>query len=551
MLNQKTKIVALLAGLVLLVAGLASAPVWARNPLPVNPSTGQPVDYYNDVFGPAIDAQDVNLQSTVYEIFLSLISSMQEALIQRQCDADCMQRLQKWQGADSGEGAYLAENPGYKYTGAIPALLSATGAFVTTPPVSSVTYIADVGSKLHLVQPAYAQAGAFGFGYEGLAPVRNIWTAFRNVAYLLATIGFVVLSFMIMFRLKISAQTVIGAQQAITKLIVVFLAVTFSYAIAGLIIDLLFVVSFVVITLFTSTGLLPGKPSAGQVQLELFSGNIIHQVAALWAVAGNASIVLEGMIDTLTARIDEVGWIVDKITDVFKWFSGGIAQLIITVLLIYALVKLLFQLLLTYLEIIILTILGPIMILPDILPGGNAFMGWMKRLFANAMVFPTVTFMFLLGRALVGEGATAANSLAQQGLRLPFLGLGAGPWVQPFLGLGIIFMTPKVVDMVKNALKVQSFPYTSAIGQTLAFGAGAVAPVAGAALRPRSSMAGIESTLGRLSGFRGGYERKMEGLQRQQALYQEALKNESSKPADIAKYRLSQSQKERLSRYKG
>jgi len=231
-------------------------------------------------------------------------------------------------------------------------------AFLARPPVSSVDYLAHVGEKLHLVSPAYAQAGAVGFGYEGLAPARKIWTAFRNIAYLIATIGFVILAFLVMFRIKVSAQTVIGAQQAIVKLIVVFLAVTFSYAIAGLIVDLLFLLSFVIIALFVSTGLTPGL-NAGQLQTQLFSGNIFTQLGPL--ITGSGGVAQQGgeainrIVQSLVANIfGGLGAFGEYAANFFGETFDLIGIAIIGIAIIFALFKLLFQLLLTFLEILIL-----------------------------------------------------------------------------------------------------------------------------------------------------------------------------------------------------
>lgn len=465
-------------------------PVWARNPLPPG------VNYFKHVFVPAIQSQDVNLQSTVYEIYLSLIQATGESFYR--CDDQCQARMvsNPLPYADSGNADTLAKED--RPSGLLIELMAFNTSFLSKPPVSSVDYIAHVGEKLHLVKPAYAQAGAVGFGYEGLRPAREIWTAFRNIAYLLATIGFVVLSFLIMFRIKISAQTVIGAQQAIVKLVVVFLAITFSYAIAGLIVDLLFLFSFVIVTMFVSTGLVPGPPTT--LQANLFKGNIFQQMGQLLGVADSAAVFLHNIISgMITDRFQ--GVLGDVVGFLSGWTGAGIGFVIIGIAVAYALIKLLFSLLFAYIEILILTILAPLMILPDILPGGGSFMNWARRMFANAMVFPATTFMLLLGMAIVGDGHTSSF---QQGLRLPYLGIPQEA-VQPFLGVGIIMLTSKVVDMVKNALKVSAFQYTTAIGAAL--GAGAAG--AGLMATPVTYPAGQAVQMGR-AGLRA-YSRDLTG----------------------------------------
>lgn len=480
-----------LFALIVLMLGLTTVPVLARDPMPEGVDS-----YFQQIFVPAVQSQDVNLQSTVYEIYLSLISAMGESMYE--CDLECLQNLNNPPDptVNTGQGNQYAQNQN-KPKGLIPWAMRLNTSMIAQPPVSSVDYVAHVGERLHLTSPVYAQAGARGFGYEGLAPARQLWTGFRNIAYLLATIGFVILSFLIMFRIKISAQATISAQQAIFKLVVVFLAITFSYAIAGLILDLLFILTFVVITLFVSTGMLPGNPSAATLQAELLRGNVIYQMGALLGVVEDAAVHINNIINGMILEQFDSGFgpVLGMLSG---WTGAGLGFLIIGIAVAYALIRLLFALLFAYLEIIILTILAPLMLLPDIFPGGNSFINWVKRLFANAMVFPTTTFMILLGMAIVGDQETGSTAF-QDGIQLPYLGIPPGA-LQPFLGVGMILLTYKVVDMVKNALKVQGFQYTTAIGTALGYGAGRTAGMVSTAASPRVA---FSQAAGRIPGLKG------------------------------------------------
>ena len=115
-------------------------------------------------------------------------------------------------------------------------------------------YMADVGHTLGFVpQQVYAQ----GIGFTGMEPLLPIWKAFRNIAYLLMALIMIVLGFMIMFRKKIDPKTVVTAQNAIPRVIVTLILITFSYAIVGFMIDLMYVLLFFIIAVFKSTGYLP------------------------------------------------------------------------------------------------------------------------------------------------------------------------------------------------------------------------------------------------------------------------------------------------------
>jgi hypothetical protein len=101
-------------------------------------------------------------------------------------------------------------------------------------PVSGIQYIAQLKDNF-LGKPTYA---AQGIGFAGLAPLIPIWQVFRNMVYVLFSIVLVGIGLSIMLRIKISPQAVITIQSAIPKLITSLILVTFSYAIAGLLIPL-------------------------------------------------------------------------------------------------------------------------------------------------------------------------------------------------------------------------------------------------------------------------------------------------------------------------
>jgi hypothetical protein len=129
--------------------------------------------------------------------------------------------------------------PGYSY---VPpqdsALASTLDHYVFSSPLSGVGYVREKLVNLHIVPEAKAQ----GFGFQTLSPIRTVWRNVRDIAYALLILAFVIMAFMIMFRMKTSPQTVITVQSAIPKLIMILLLITFSYAIAGFLIDLAYLV---------------------------------------------------------------------------------------------------------------------------------------------------------------------------------------------------------------------------------------------------------------------------------------------------------------------
>ncbi|MFI5265645.1 MAG: hypothetical protein ACHQT7_02775, partial [Candidatus Levyibacteriota bacterium] len=121
-------------------------------------------------------------------------------------------------------------------------------------PVSSGGYAVYAMSNFGIVKNAYAAnpLGANGVGYSRLLPLINIWAKFRDIAYLAFVLAFTIIGLAIMFRVKIDARTVMTIQNQIPKIIIALIMVTFSYAIAGFMIDMMYVVTYLFVLTFNS-----------------------------------------------------------------------------------------------------------------------------------------------------------------------------------------------------------------------------------------------------------------------------------------------------------
>lgn len=339
--------------------------------------------------------------------------------------------------------------------GAVGAIGNAIAAMIVNPPASSITYLADLGQNLGIAKPAYAQ----GFGFAGLNPVLNVWKAFRNLAYLAFILVFIIYGFMIMFRMKINPQTVVSFQTALPKIIMALILVTFSYAIVGLLIDLSYVLIFLTLSFFEASDLI-NAGSAGQIQNIVFNQNIFK-------------VLFNNFANFVTAPAGAFGEIITNligasggVKTIVGGFFGGLAALIISIALVFVMFKLFFSLLGSYIGIVTSVIFAPIQLLMDVLPGQSGFAGWFMGLIANILVFPATVFMLTLAAVLVGPG-TGGNPW---GVTNPGYGGAGTGWVPPLLGmqgsqgvayipsliaLGMIMMTPKVVDMIKEMFKIK------------------------------------------------------------------------------------------------
>src|SRR3989344_1628903 len=269
-------------------------------------------------------------------------------------------------------------------------------------PISSQEYLADVGSSLGLVKPAYAH----GRGFQAMLPVLGLWKLFRNISYLFFIVIFVALGFMIMFRSKLNPQTAISIQLALPKIIVGLVLVTFSYAISGFIIDLSDLALKLVAGVFSSyaplldetSGIIPRLTDVFKCGGRVCTTNVDQEYANLFTImipllnVGGIASAIQNAIHNITATIsDDLG--------ILAPLAGGLVSLILNLAMIQAMFKTFFMLLTSYVSIILSTISSPFVFLGSALFGSQTVSGWFKGFLANALVFP-ISFTMLLIAAI-------------------------------------------------------------------------------------------------------------------------------------------------------
>ena len=374
--------------------------------------------------------------------------------------------------------AGILDPTGQNQSAAVPLLGRSIALLTGRPPVQTREYLAYMAGKAGFIDQAYAQAQG---GFEVLQPIQKLWVATRNVAYLITSLTLIVVGFMIMLRKKIDAQTVVGIEQALPNLVVTLLLITFSYAIAGFVIDMIYFVSFFGIKLLALNNVFSDSGSAA---IETIRTKSIFSIGIrdLFRLGGTGS---------AETAADAVGNLIAELLGDGKLFaatqiiSQPIAYVIFALMILYAVFKLFFSLLMAYIQIILLAILGPLQLMLNALPGSDAFSKWFRNLLANAMAFPAAILMLVFAAALMGQTGEPWNisdnigfTDSDQGVKwiAPLIfGSGGGATnpvdaIQALLGMGILLMTPKVVDMVKEALQAPEFKYGSAIGEAVGFG---------------------------------------------------------------------------------
>lgn len=314
----------------------------------------------------------------------------------------------------------LGYNPGA--VGGIAALITS---MYQRPIANTSTYVAYVLDSANIAPPAYAQ----GLGFAALDPILSLWTTFRNIAYMFFVIIFIVIGFLIMFRQKVG-QAAVTAQQAIPQIIIALILVTFSYAIAGLLIDLMYVVMFLILGIFS--------PVFGGVNVVGY--DIINLGGLLMG-----RVNLDFNYDLVSSALSGL--------DLGHGLAGLGAltlTIVLTIAILIGMIRLFFELLKSYATVMLAVVAAPIALMMGAIPGKSAvFTTWIKTIVGNLLPFPTVLMVVVMFFAFT-QGAISTSG---GGFMPPFLlntGLGIGPTIVAVMGLAIILALPDIVKSIKE-----------------------------------------------------------------------------------------------------
>lgn len=372
------------------------------------------------------------------------------------------------------------------------------------PPASGVYAVNHTLSNFALIPKSYA---AEGIGFASLSPLFNVWKALRDVALMIIVIVIIVIGFLIMFRMKLNPQTVISVENALPKIIVAMLLITFSFAIVGFLIDLMYVLMALIITILGPQANIPSDQLISKFLLagpdDLFSlfsdpthtgkwfGDILFSlpqammravpivgdfvqlggaIIGFWRIFpwiaeklfSNSLIELfnidfgvgllgaDGAIIGIAAHIITYSIIIPtafSLASIIVPFIIGLMILLTVITLFFRLLMMIFR---SYIIIIFLTILSPLILLSEAIPGQSAFSGWIRTIFSELITFPALVAILLLG--LIITDATGSGFLTQ----FPFLYGINGNSLSLILGMMLMFLTPDLIKKVK--LKIQPKP---------------------------------------------------------------------------------------------
>lgn len=372
----------------------------------------------------------------------------------------------------------------------------------SNPPASLGPWIADVGQTLGFIpKQVYAQ----GIGFSGLSALLPVWKAFRNIAYLILAVVMIVIGFMVMLRKKIDPKTVVTVQNALPRIVITLILITFSYAIVGFLIDLMYLLILLAVAVVGSTMKNSDATQLAQLQATFTAGGFLESIKytfgslAELTVPGLSGIGTAGAAalagSSAIALIPGIGWIAAVIialvtglfvggfsgTGVGLGFLSPILLLLLWLSLIVTIVRILLIVVNAYIQIIISLLFGPLQIMLEAIPGSNGFASWLNNLIVHLLTFPIVATLIIIGGSI---GSNISNQFWQPPL-VPKTAFGAAgssgsQFIQALLGVGIIMSIPSIIHAVKEALKIKpavptgagvlTQPLFGAIGGALSFG---------------------------------------------------------------------------------
>jgi hypothetical protein len=390
-------------------------------PIPRNSTNSKILDNFETGTTESIETKTQSAEKSTFNTLNNMMSSV---IVQIFGSRDIDEALSDQMGTTVTNG------------GAIPSLANSIGYMYGNPPATTEQYIAYLmnSSGIQIASPVYAQSG--GLGFSSLLPILDTWIIFRNVAYLFFVVIFLVIGFMIMFRQKIGSQTVVTAQQALPQIIISLLAVTFSFAIAGLLIDGMYIFMELLIVLFPKVD--------SQTAITLKNGDIFQVGFYIFSkgVTDTAGTVNATILDLLTWN--------NLIENIVAGATSILATLIISIAILISLFRLFFNILMTYVSIILSIITAPLALMLGAIPGRSYFSAWIKGLVGNLSVFPVLLSLLLIYESLTNA---SAQSFSTGGFSPPYLISGTlnSDTINGVIGLGLIMILPTILEKAKEA----------------------------------------------------------------------------------------------------
>lgn len=376
------------------------------------------------------------------------------------------------------------------------------------PPASGIYWVYSGLQNAGFVPKTYA---AEGIGFASIKSLNKIWKTMRDISFMILVLVVITIGFMIMFRAKISPQAVISIENALPRIVIILILISLSFAIAGFLIDLMYLSIAIIVSILSPTigldvnktigdSLTYGSSDIGRLfalRKNIFSttwdiASSFKNLLGLWTeipwylISGYFTIfhVAPFIMDNILHRFHDffpelttgigVNWGVLKTVGGFMGFVlslgiGGaltnfaLMPLLITFLIfvtiLFLIFRIIFILLNAYIKIIILIIFSPLVILASAFPGQSpfSFESWLKNLIVELFTFPLVITIFMIGHVIAHVSSSDSPLFTP-----PFLFSINNKAFVLFTGMAILFMAPDLIKTFKQLILPKPLPLQQA-----------------------------------------------------------------------------------------
>jgi hypothetical protein len=265
--------------------------------------------------------------------------------------------------------------------------------YKTQPTINVYAHLAEEWIPGYQNTSVYAAESGYGVLQE--TGIDQLWTVARNISYVFFIIIMIIVGFMIMFRTKLGGQTLVTLGNTLPNVILALIGVTFSFAIAGILIDIGGLIMSLLVNIFENIDGLDNM-----VTLESFP--------SLFGTLSPGKLVTTAIEDTIQSTDKTffglfavpVG-ITAFLTLLAAPTAGvvGIGVLLLVVFIFIVATVGVFMVFMTlvkaYIGILINVITAPFQIAMSAIPGkGAVFINWVKNIFRNILIYP-ITFAIL------------------------------------------------------------------------------------------------------------------------------------------------------------
>lgn len=254
----------------------------------------------------------------------------------------------------------------------------------------------------------YAQNSASGHisGYEELSNtgIISLWNRVLNLSYVAFVVVMIVAGFMIMFRHKLGGQTMVTIGNILPGVITSLILATFSFAIAGLVIDLGGVVTGLVAFILGENSEIQSISGLWSIMASVFTGGV-GLTTLISGAAGGLGLAIGGksLLDLATIASAGAPALIPIVGAV--GVIGVVFALVIVGIIFVGAIKVLITLYKALFSLLLNVILGPIQITMGAFPGNSHMIkNWFLSVVRNVLVFPVVLFIVNLPNALASAG---------------------------------------------------------------------------------------------------------------------------------------------------